>query len=370
MEAAIITLHRVYNYGSVLQAYATYKIIKKYVDECYIIDYYSEFRTPKSIWLSCPDSLKKNSLKRGVYYIIKLPSIILKCKTFYGFLKKNVKMSQKKYIQFSDLLVDVPFADIYITGSDQVWNSVYNRGIDKAFYLQFVPSEKKKIAFSASIGTSEFEKSEEEEILSYLNGYDAISVREREGEQLLKKHGIKNVCAIIDPTLQLDVHEYKCIMSSKLIRQPYLILMLLYNEDENATNIARMLADKYNLKLVKISWELRKPKNIDILMTHRSPEDFLSLFYYANFIVTNSFHGLAFSIKFNKQFIVIPRKEFNSRIENLLSLCDLKDRLIQPNSDIDILYNNKINYKIINDVIKNETMKAQTFLKNSLKEYI
>lgn len=370
MKAAIITLHRVYNYGSVLQAYATYNIIKKYVDECYIIDYYSEFRTPRSIWLSCSDSLKKKPLLRGIYYVLKLPSIILKCKTFYGFLKRNVKLSKKKYIRFSDLLVDVPLADIYITGSDQVWNSVYNRGIDKAFYLQFVPMGKKKIAFSASIGTSEFKESEQKDILSYLNEYHAISVREKEGEQLLKKHGIKNVCSLIDPTLQLDVHEYKHIMSSKLIRQPYLVLMLLYNEDENATKIARILADKYNLKLVKISWELRKPKNIDVLMTHRSPEDFLSLFYYADFIVTNSFHGLAFSIKFNKQFIVVPRKEFNSRIENLLSLCNLKDRLIQSSSDIDFLYNNKINYKTVNDVIENETMKAQSFLKRSLKKYI
>ena len=144
-----------------------------------------------------------------------------------------------------------------------------------------------------------------------------------------------------------------------------MILMLLYNEDNNATEYARKIADEKGLKLVKISWELKKPPLVDILMTHRKPEDFLSLFYYADYVVTNSFHGLAFSINLNKQFSVIKRNEFNSRIDSLLEFTGLTERMVDYNLDMSIV-DKVIDYNKVNDILNNERIKNQKIIRESI----
>ena len=107
---------------------------------------------------------------------------------------------------------------------------------------------------------------------------------------------------------------------------------------------------------------MKKPDKVDILFTHRNPKDFLSLFNYAEFIVTNSFHGLAFSINFNKEFIVVKRNEFNSRIDSLLRLTKSESRQFDKNHfSIDIL-DKKIDYKSINQILEKERKKADKFI--------
>ncbi len=312
MKVLVITLHRVFNYGSVLQTYATQRVFEKAGCDIEVIDYITEQRTNKHLFLSIPPYIKKNILHKAAYLVGKDVSVFLKKKTFGGFLRKYVHLT-KKYITQEDLMRDPPQADIYVTGSDQTWNSTYNGGIDKGFFLQFVPDGKKKIAFSSSFGKSELDIEEISLTKQYLSRYDILSVREDTAKNIIESLGLSAEC-IIDPTLQLSKKEWLQIASKRLLKEKYLILMLLYNEDNGATELARKIADKKGLKLVKISWELKKPAMVDQLMTHRSPQDFLSLFYYADFVVTNSFHGTAFSINLEKQFLVIPRSEFNSRI--------------------------------------------------------
>ena len=142
--------------------------------------------------------------------------------------------------------------------------------------------------------------------------------------------------------------------------------MLLYNEDNDATEIARKIADKKGLKLVKISWEIKKSTIVDKLMTHRSPQDFLSLFNYADFVVTNSFHGLAFSVNLEKQFVMIRRNEFNSRIESLLNLVGLRDRLIDNSDEAVELADNNIDYHLIRPILNNERIKSEQFIEAQL----
>ena len=172
--------------------------------------------------------------------------------------------------------------------------------------------------------------------------------------------GLEAPTHLTDPTLMLDKEEWLKIASPRLVKEPYLILMLLYNEDNHATEYARKIADEKGLKLVKISWEMKKPPLVDQLFTHRSPADFLSLFYYADFVVTNSFHGLAFSLNLEKQFVMVPRNEFNSRIESLLRLVGLEDRLINE-GNISIA-KDRIDYSLPNKKIVQERKRVDEFL--------
>ena len=134
-----------------------------------------------------------------------------------------------------------------------------------------------------------------------------------------------------------------------------------------STDYARKIADEKGLKLVKISWDFKKPKKVDKLMTHRTPQDFLSLFANADFVVTNSFHGLAFSINFNRNFVIVPRKEFNSRLENLLRLTGLESRMAFSEDDAVKASKEEIDYDKVNFIIDEERKKVEKFVVNCIK---
>lgn len=360
MKISIITLHRVFNYGSVLQAYATQEILKNYNLETEIIDYIPKKWQTKHLLFDIPDS--NGFIKDNIYRLLRAFSVFLKQKTFWKFLKKNINMS-RTYKSYESLLKNPPQADIYCTGSDQVWNSDFCH-MDKSFYLQFGDKNIKRIAYAASMGNTVLEKNEEKTISEYIKDYSHVSVREDAAVNILERMGFSSSC-VIDPTLQLEKEEWLKLSSKRIVKEKYLLLMLLYNEDNNATEIARKIADEKGLKLVKISWELKKPELVDILMTHRPVGDFISLIHYADFIVTNSFHALAFSINLNKQFIAIKRNVHNSRLDSILKLTNLEERLVNEQ------YNSKITEKTIdfepvNRILDIERKKTHSFLEEAL----
>ena len=357
MRIAIITLHRVYNYGSALQAFATQTVFERRGHEVKIIDYITPQRTKwKLFWGNGADDTA------GLFYrLAKLGSIVLKELTFGAFVRSELKLT-KKYITADDLEKDPPEADLYVTGSDQTWNSVYNEGVDRGFFLDFVPESARRISYVASFGKTRLDNEEIELTKKYLDRYEALSVREESAKDIISLLGRKDAIQLIDPTLMLSKAEWMTKASKRLVKERYLLLMLLYNEDNDATKYARYIADKLGLKLVKLSWELRKQEIIDQLFTHRTPADFLSLFNYADYIVTNSFHGLAFSINLEKEFIIVPRNEFNSRIESLLKLVDLQDRMVTNLDMVDQCIQTNIQYSVINRVIEKEREKTNRFL--------
>ncbi len=363
-KASVITMHRIYNYGSVLQTYATQKILENIGLNCEIIDYISPYRAKKPLFLEYPPRLEGKKLKKSIYYMAKLPSFMLKDITFGGFIKKYLHLSKKQYITNEDIMADPPVADIYITGSDQVWNSKYNHGVDGSYYLNFTGTGAKKIAFVASFGKSSLSENEMNEIKPMLEEYSSISVREDSAVSILSKMGISGTC-IIDPTLQLHKEEWLALSSRRLVKNRYLLLFLLYNEDNGATEYAKKIAREKGLKLIKLSWELKKPKGVDKLFTHRPPQDFLSLFANADFIVTNSFHGVAFSINLNREFVFVPRSEFNDRIMSLLRKTGLENRVVSDDKDL-IISNKMIDYEYVNRVLEHERKTADEFLSEAL----
>ena len=365
MKISLITLHRIYNYGSVLQAYASQVVLEQQGYEVEIVDYITQQRTLKRIFFSTPSNLRMSIPQLVVYRFLKFFSVALKELTFGRFVRTKLKLS-KKYITIDDLLKNPPKADFYMTGSDQTWNSTYNEGIDRGFFLDFVPENAKRISFVSSFGKSVLEDYEICKTKELLSRYSALSVREDAAVDILSSLGLAGV-QLIDPTLQITKDVWKSIASKRLVKEPYLVLMLLYNEDNGATEYARKIADQKGLTLVKISWELKKPPLVDKLFTHRSPEDFLSLFSEAEFIVTNSFHGTAFAINFEKQFLVIPRNEYNSRITSLLKLCGLKNRLVSSEESAIKECESVIDYEKVRLILDEERQRVFEFLDSALK---
>ena len=362
-KIALLTLHRVFNYGSVLQTLATQKLIEKTGNKCEVVDYITPQRTKAAL----RREYKITGLRTFIYYFFRAISIEIKWRGFNAFLKKNVNLSKKRYIDIIDLRQNPPQADIYMTGSDQVWNSVYNKGIDEGFFLQFGDKNIKRVAFASSFGLEKLEEAEQDKIKQYLADYRHISVREESAAEIVNSLIGKRPEVVLDPTLQIRAEEWFELEADKLMKDKYVLLMLLYNEDNGATDIARKIADDAGWKLVKISWDLFKDGRVDKLFTHRSPEDFISLVHNAEYVVTNSFHGTAFCINFNKQFTVVRRNQMQTRIDNILRMTGLENRLVSNLETFDInSAKERIDYANINAVLEKERQRSIGLLEEAI----
>ena len=249
MKISLITLHRLFNYGSVLQSYATQKIFQNYGCDVEIVDYVTEQRTNKRLFLGIPKDFHGGFLKKMCYLFLKSFSVMIKKITFGSFLRKNCNLTKKKYIKAEDIIKNPPQADVYVSGSDQVWNSEYNEGVDKGFFLEYAPEGKKVISFVSSFGKTQLDENEKEITKKYLEKYDAISVREDAAEKIVNDLGYEAEW-LLDPTLQINKEEWVKIASPRLIKEKYLILMLLYNEDNGATEYARKIALQITQKMI------------------------------------------------------------------------------------------------------------------------
>lgn len=264
-----------------------------------------------------------------------------------------------------------PLADIYVTGSDQVWNSIYNEGIDKSFYLDFAPPGSKRVAYAASIGMPEIPEGEVEETKRLLHKYSAITVREADASRILAGLGFNDVPVVLDPTLLLDKPAWTDIARrfSPIKTEPYI---LVYSVEEKAQNeligrYAGMISRKHGWKIYEISYNSyhRRLKFADRHFLQVTPEIFLQLMLNAEFVIVSSFHGTAFSINFNKQFLTVTPNRFNSRVDNILTLCNLRDRLVtSPSFDIEALQ--PIDYGEVNKIIETERNKSIDLLNTML----
>ena len=217
MNIKTITCHDVYNYGASLQAFALQTFLEKDGHNVEIIDYkpdYIDFPYKVSTFVH-PDSpvrrfTDKCSIIRLLYgikrYLWYIPTIGRK-RAFDRFTKQYLKLT-KKYSCNDGLSKDVPAADTYIVGSDQVWNSITMlNGSDSAFYLQFAPKSKKRLSYAASFGSISVSEKHKDIIKQWLSTFDAISVRENSGVEVLQDLGIKGT-HVCDPVFLLSKEEW------------------------------------------------------------------------------------------------------------------------------------------------------------------
>ncbi|GAA0098997.1 polysaccharide pyruvyl transferase family protein [Clostridium perfringens] len=360
MNINIITMHRVFNYGSVLQTYALSTYLEKQGHNVKIIDYIPERFKIKNVITYVNPKRNKSILHKVAFIIAALPGRLLHKNIFENFIDKNYKVTKEKYYNIDELKLNIPEADIYITGSDQVWNSGFENRVDKAYFLDFVPPNKKKIAYSSSFGKDKLDDYEVSEIKKMLDKYNYISVREDSGLNILRNIGIKDAIQVIDPTLLLDKDEWDKKASSRLIKEKYLLIYQL-NPNKDIIKYANIIAREKKLKVAKFGWDYFKSSNIDINLNYKKPEDFLSAIKNAEFIVTDSFHGTIFSLKFNKKFICVAPPKYAGRLDSILRKVNLEDRMINGNLNVENVYKN-IDYKKINIILKDEKIKAEKYL--------
>ena len=332
---AITTMHAVFNYGSILQAYALYRYIKDLGYNPFIVDYVFPNEYHLSIQKINEDDKKINKIRahiNGICYRIIKSNPSSKRILFENFMS-NMTLS-KKIRSKEEILLNPPIADIYVTGSDQVWNPYYI-GNDNTFFLHWVPKDKKnfKISYAASLGGGKISSEFKNRIKPLLQEYAAVSVRER--VNVLKELNIPAI-QVLDPIFLLNQDQWKTMISNKpIVNGKYILCYSLgYSFDPfpYAYDVIKKIKKKTGYKVVMIGGE-----PLNILKGYRlfndcGPEEFLNLFYYSSFVITSSFHGTAFAINFNKPFISITddKKVEDERQRRIVELAGLGAECLLP----------------------------------------
>lgn len=368
MKISVITLHTVKNYGSVLQTYATQKKLEQMGARVEFVDYWRENTLDRNVMhesLNGSGRWNRNPLTRLAYRAVKYPSIRKRVQVFNGFLQRYIHLTPERYLSLEELEKRPPKADLYCTGSDQVWNSEWNGGIEKPYFLEYAPEGGKCFAYAASFGKEKLDPEEQKTTKTLLQKYSAISMRESSGVRILNEMGIRGGVQILDPTLVLEANEWKKLMSPRRVRQKYLLIYQL-NKNRGFDRYARRLARAKGLKLIRLSYDYHHIVKSGRLVCCPSVETWLSLFYHADYVVTDSFHGTAFSINFNKQFAVFYPSRFGGRLESILKLTGLENRVVADCGSF-AQADRSIDYRPVERILTEERKKADAFLTEALK---
>jgi len=378
-KVGILTLPGYFNYGNRLQAYATQEVIKNLGFDPYILVIKNIFSKPKNSKINnilkliiklrkipikeiCPRAL--NKIKRIIFlYINKriikereeifkdFSKIYLK-EIFYNNTKKSLKNLSNNY-------------DFFITGSDQVWNPFYTNSL---YFLSFANKDK-RIAYATSFGVSNIPNKYINSYKNWLSGMKNISVRETIGSQIVHNLIREEVAVLIDPTLMLTKKEWLSI-SKRDTKKPEKDYILIYflgekTKKENKKQIKKIIK-YFNLEIVNIA-DLNDKERYKI-----SPDEFIDYINSASLVLTDSYHGVIFSILMKTPFVVFERteraknsKSMFSRIETLLQKFKLEYRKAG-----NIKLDHQIfdcNFSHIPPILEYERDKAINYLKSALK---
>ncbi len=369
MNVKVITRHGPSNYGSLLQSIATIRILERFGLNAEIIDYQRKDERGLGIIYSQLKTKKEFSsfIKKVAYIIIRYP-VEKYAQVRFDKMRKSWLPLTSRYSDCEQL--SRIKADIFITGSDQVWGPTMNGSFDPAYSLQFVDDKVPKIAYAASFGKLEFNSKIEKNYCRLLSRYKSIAVREDSANQLLDSWGLKNCLGqVLDPTLLFDADEWRAIMEIEKCNNSfsgnYILQYFIHNNPKNF-RYAKEFAKRKGMRLVNVNPFYHRMFTGGRFVCCPTVSRFLSMIYNAAFIVTDSFHGTCFAINMNKQFIeLLPQDGTSTRNLSLLDLTGLSNRIVYDYNDFESA-NRIIDYIPINEILKRERMKSINLFKNML----
>lgn len=333
MKIGILTFHCADNYGAMLQSYATLFFLRKKGFDTEIINYKLDFlKAPYTPWSfkRILRSKRPHYLLQALFYEIALYSRRRKRKKSFDdfFNQYLVERDEKKVVTVPDTY------DVYIVGSDQVWNTDITLQFIDAYFCKFKFSHSQKIyiSYAASVGKTNLSTEEKKFFKENLKNFDALSVREDSAKQLLQPYVEKNIKVVLDPTLLLDKDDWARLATSETPTERY-VLVYQVREHPAVISKARDIAEDLHAKVVQlVAWpNLTTPEELQ----YKNPQDFISLIKNAACVITTSFHATAFSINFEVPFYVINLGDGkDGRSKGLLDICGLKSRIVSTEEPI------------------------------------
>lgn len=359
MKIKTITCHDVYNVGASLQAYALSQYLNQQGHDVEIIDYKPDYLSKRYNFLAVDNPrFEKPFLLKAAYLLLKFPKRLREYpgkKNFDTFRKNYLKLT-KRYCTLEELKANPPTADLYLAGSDQIWNTLFQNGRDGAFYLDFAPAGAKRASYAASFATEEIAPEWEGQVKAWLSNLDKISVRERSSLTLLEKMGLQGR-AVLDPVFLLSAEQWKKMLGESRSRERKKIFIYDFDGNELMESICRSMKEKKGYKIISFFHVDYADDN----MRYPGPLEFLQTIYHADVIISNSFHATVFSLIFHKEFYVIRRNEnINVRMMDLLKLVGLDDRMIASEAGLEAA--KPIDWNKVDKLLAEERGKSVNYL--------
>lgn len=343
MKIGIITIHHAkFSYGAMLQAVATEQVCRRFSDDVEIINYENQYEQTdaKTAGASLKMRLKTKAvrfLQKTVYHGNRNPyRDSRRIDTVYN------RVSKQQYTHVSQMQ-DVDY-DVLISGSDQIWNPQITGEPDRAFLLDFGKA-RRRISYASSMGTHAPTEAEKAVFQECLQRYDAISVREQFAKDQLQPLVDKEIALVIDPTLLMTkadwAEKFPAVREEPC--EPYILTFFVTNGIDAYWNEVEPYVRALNLPVWNVQAHTRRSHHVDKVLFAPTVEEFLRLLNNAAVVITNSFHGTAFSINFGKDFVPILARGNSSRVQHMLSLLGLSDRIgIAPDKAIGTLDYGKV----------------------------
>jgi len=356
MKIGILTQHFLLNYGGIIQNYALQQVLLKLGHEPLTFEHDTCYSRTRWFLRTVKQILRTRSFNHLPQYPVYKGRI--GNKNFIQFVLKNIKSVPVK--DFVPSLTAKYGIEAYIVGSDQVWRPAFNLGPRLGnMFLDFADDQVKKLSYAASFGCGEWEYTKEQEQMcsKLAKRFDAISVREASGIKLCKQHFGVNAALVLDPTLLLTKEDYEKVCVDIPTKDKHIFVYSLVVSDK-VLAVASSVSQKTGLPVV-VKQAGDKVKKEDTI------EDWFAEFRDADYVVMDSFHGMVFSIIFNKPFyIVMNPSGGNDRYISLLSQLGLMDRIVKdnqiPNQEI-------INWNEVNQKLVALRLSSLNFLKSNLK---
>lgn len=353
MKIGIITFHDTTNFGSLLQTYGLYRGVEKLGYPCEVVDYQCESIFKREL-------PKSKTLKFGIKSFIKqllFDEKKQKYKELHSFLRNNMRVGNRCDVTNKYTLNGQ--YDKFIVGSDIVWGTDITN-CDTTYFLDFVADKNKKYAFSSSIG-NEWNDSEKNIIKPLLADFKRIAVREEESANWVETLIGNRPDVVCDPTMLLESAEWQNIMSHRYKNEDYILVYFDSPKSEclkKAINYAKL----NGLKVYFINYGM--PYKGTTTVRPYKLEDFLSLIYYAKCVFTASYHGMLFSIYFNKQFLYFNRshKSRMNTVAKRLHLADCEGNMV------DIKSLPTIDYNLVNKLVESYRRESYIILQQILSE--
>lgn len=355
MKIAVLTFFNYTNYGAALQSYALYKTLSDMGHDVEYLDY------------TCPyigNPFKLNHLKKkGLFgYIYSTVGYICYLPRRSSFKKFREMIAHTKPLTYDTIRKMEDKYDKYIVGSDQVWSAKLT-DFDKTYFLDFVKDDGKKYSYAASFGGSNIKKEDESTYNQLLNSFEKISVREEYGQEIVKNIADKESTIVLDPTLLLDETEWSKLCAETKEKNDYILVYQL-GFSKQLIEAVNDVKKNSKMRVIYVPFPLGGFVKSKISLA-LSPSKWLTLFKNAKYVVTDSYHGIIFSIIFKRKFLaVVAGQHKNQRATALLGKLGLNDRIATSNYSEKIA--NEIDYLAVNKVLKKELQFSKQWLKENI----
>jgi hypothetical protein len=371
------------NYGQLLQCWALQQYLRSKDHDAYLIKYDLARRNkPKTLWENLLKALTIYPLikyllhrkeKQARNKIIAELNEKNKLRHFDDFRKNMLQISERDYHSLEELQSDPPVADVYITGSDQVWSQLLNNKENEVFFLNFGNSQVKRISYAASFGMDSYPTKLIKRLSINLRRFNAVSVREDSGVDICQNVGVESI-KVLDPTMLLKGRDYlRFITIPKYNDYIYIYSLNISTPEQVYYEAITQYAQDEHLSII-VTPGSGRILGAEIfnhaIYDYATIPQWLSNIANAKMVITTSFHGTVFCILMNTPFVYVPLQgklsNMNSRILGLLKELGLEDRAVENSYQMMSALNGKINWEEVMKKIRPLRDKSMLFIDNAI----